>query len=85
MNQTLAPASAPNQVLRSTASTIPANASGGWCSLAALHSKIAAWEERKRFRWHLARMSKDDPHLIDDIGLTRQQVEAEIKKPFWQA
>ena len=29
-------------------------------------------------------MSKDNPHLIDDIGLTRRQVEAEIAKPFWQ-
>ena len=30
-------------------------------------------------------MSKANPHLIDDIGLTRRQVEAEIAKPFWQA
>jgi uncharacterized protein YjiS (DUF1127 family) len=29
-------------------------------------------------------MSKDNPHLIDDIGLTRRRVEAEIAKPFWQ-
>jgi hypothetical protein len=29
-------------------------------------------------------MSKANPHLIDDIGLTRRQVEAEIAKPFWQ-
>jgi uncharacterized protein YjiS (DUF1127 family) len=33
----------------------------------------------------LKRMLRDNPHLIDDIGLTRQQVEAEIAKlPFWQ-
>ena len=41
--------------------------------------------ERIRFRWQLQQMSKDNPHLIDDIGLTRRQVEAEIAKRFWQA
>ncbi|SCW75669.1 Uncharacterized conserved protein YjiS, DUF1127 family [Rhizobium mongolense subsp. loessense] len=59
----------------------------GWrraYSLAALRSVIAAWDERICFRWQLEQKSKDDPHLIDDIGLTRRQVEAEIAKPFWQ-
>ena len=54
-------------------------------SLAALGSIIAAWEERMRFRLKLEQMSKDNPHLIGDIGLTRKQAEAEIAKPFWQA
>ncbi|NGO51308.1 DUF1127 domain-containing protein [Mesorhizobium camelthorni] len=54
-------------------------------SLATLRSIIATWEERKRFRWELKQMSKNNPHLIDDIGLTQRQVEAEIAKPFWQA
>ena len=54
-------------------------------SLAALGSIIAAWEERIRFRLKLEQMSKDNPHLIGDIGLTRKQAEAEIAKPFWQA
>ncbi|RWN54816.1 MAG: DUF1127 domain-containing protein [Mesorhizobium sp.] len=53
-------------------------------SLATLRSIIAAWDERKRFRWELEQMAKDNPHLIDDIGLTRRQVEAEIAKPFWR-
>ncbi|RWH77296.1 MAG: DUF1127 domain-containing protein [Mesorhizobium sp.] len=52
--------------------------------LTTLRSIIAAWGERKRFRWELEQMSKDNPHLIDDIGLTRRQVEAEIAKPFWR-
>ncbi|WP_136616015.1 MULTISPECIES: DUF1127 domain-containing protein [Mesorhizobium] len=42
------------------------------------------WRERIRFRWQLRQMSKDNPHLIDDIGLTIQQVEGEIAKPFWE-
>ena len=54
-------------------------------SLPTLRSIVATWEERKRLRWELEQMLKDNPHLIDDIGLTRRQVEAEIAKPFWQA
>jgi uncharacterized protein YjiS (DUF1127 family) len=27
---------------------------------------------------------KNNPELIDDIGLTKRQIEAEIAKPFWQ-
>jgi uncharacterized protein YjiS (DUF1127 family) len=53
-------------------------------SLATLRSIIATWRWRIRFRWELEQKSKDNPHLIDDIGLTRRQVEAEIAKPFWQ-
>ena len=51
---------------------------------ATLRSMIATWEERIRFRRDLEQRSKDNPHLIDDIGLTSRQVEAEIAKPFWQ-
>lgn len=54
-------------------------------SLATLRSIIATWEERIRFRRDLEQRSKANPHLIDDIGLTRRQVEAELAKPFWQA
>lgn len=43
-----------------------------------------SWRERIRFRWELAQMAKDNPHLIDDIGLTDRQLEAELAKPFWQ-
>ena len=51
--------------------------------LTTLRSIIASWNERKRSRRELARMAKASPHLIDDIGLTRRQLEAEIAKPFW--
>ena len=57
----------------------------GRYGFAALHNNIAAWRERNRFRWQLKRMAQTSPHLIDDIGLTRQQAEAEIAKlPFWR-
>ncbi|UCI08875.1 DUF1127 domain-containing protein [Mesorhizobium sp. B1-1-8] len=80
MNNTLA--SARHQCLRPamTAARAPYR-----YSLTALLSRIAAWRERTHFRWELKRMAKDNPHLIDDIGLTRWQVEEEIAKlPFWQ-
>ncbi|KUM24671.1 hypothetical protein AU467_06020 [Mesorhizobium loti] len=54
-------------------------------SLATLQNMIAAWREQTRFRWDIKRMSEASPHLIDDIGLTKQQAEQEIAKlPFWQ-
>lgn len=53
--------------------------------LAALRNILARWDERKRNRWELEQMSRANPHLIDDIGLTRHQFETEIAKPFWRA
>ena len=51
---------------------------------ATLSVLLAAWDARLRFRWDLARKAAETPHLIDDIGLTRDEVAAEIAKPFWQ-
>ena len=53
-------------------------------SLTSPRSMIAAWRERIRFRWELKQVTEATPHLIDDIGLTRHQVEAEIAKRFWE-
>jgi hypothetical protein len=33
---------------------------------------------------HLRRLLRDKPELIDDIGLTVEQAEQEITKPFWR-
>ncbi|WP_246251808.1 DUF1127 domain-containing protein [Allomesorhizobium camelthorni] len=83
MNDTLA--SIPHQAAWPGTPAEPAEVPRRHSSLATLRSIIATWEERKRFRWELKQMSKNNPHLIDDIGLTQRQVEAEIAKPFWQA
>ncbi len=45
----------------------------------------AVWEERKHRRLQLEDLLLRAPHLIDDMGMTRRQVEAEIAKPFWRA
>lgn len=50
----------------------------------ALWGIVATWRRRRCFRRELKLTSKAGPHLIDDIGLTRRQVEEEIAKPFWQ-
>ena len=73
MNDTPTLASAPHQA-----------ASRRHYSLGSMRSIIATWRWRIRSRWELEQRSKANPHLIDDIGLTKRQVEAEIAKPFWQ-
>lgn len=45
---------------------------------------VATWRERLRYRRELAEKAKDDPRLIEDIGLTRRQIETEIEKPVWK-
>lgn len=84
MNDTLL--SAPHQAVRPG---MPVGAEVSRRYLTTLRSLIATWHdrtwrERIRFRWQLEQLAKDNPHLIDDIGLTRWQIEAEIAKRFWQ-
>ncbi|WFP61036.1 DUF1127 domain-containing protein [Mesorhizobium sp. WSM4904] len=77
-------ASAPHQAVCTRKAARP-DASSRRYSLETLRSAIASWREQTHFRWELKRISRDNPHLIDDIGLTRRQVEEEIAKlPFWQ-
>ena len=51
---------------------------------AAPQGLLAIWRERIRARWTLAQMAQENPHLLKDIGLTKQQVETEFAKRFWQ-
>ena len=41
---------------------------------------IRTWIDRSRQRQHLAEL---DSRLLRDVGLTAEQVEHEISKPFW--
>jgi uncharacterized protein YjiS (DUF1127 family) len=84
MNGTPTLVSAAHQAARPGMPVGPAEVSRRHYSLATLRSIIATWRERIRFRRKLAEMSRANFHLIDDIGLKRWQVEAEIAKPFWQ-
>ncbi|MCE6952943.1 DUF1127 domain-containing protein [Cereibacter sphaeroides] len=42
---------------------------------------VLRWEERRLTRLGLSRL---DPHLLRDIGLTRRAAEIEASKPFWR-
>ncbi|ODA97345.1 hypothetical protein BFX40_05065 [Mesorhizobium sp. SEMIA 3007] len=76
-------ASAPHQAVRCGARV--GQTSRRRYSLATLRNTIAAWRQKTRYRWDLKRISEVNPHLIDDIGLTRREVDEEIAKlPFWQ-
>lgn len=45
---------------------------------------IAAWRgARARFRQRRALAALDD-RLLDDVGLSRRQAEAEVRKGFWE-
>jgi uncharacterized protein YjiS (DUF1127 family) len=44
---------------------------------------IASWREKNRFQIDLERKLQGDPHVLDDVGLTRRQVEDELARPFW--
>jgi uncharacterized protein YjiS (DUF1127 family) len=46
---------------------------------------IAIWRGRLRHREALASLAHMGSHILEDVGLNVQQVEAELKKPFWKA
>jgi uncharacterized protein YjiS (DUF1127 family) len=50
-----------------------------------MHNTVNAWIARHRYRRDLVRQLELGSHLIEDIGLTREQALSEIRKPFWRA
>jgi len=45
--------------------------------------KLLSWTERSRRRTAFRDLA-DDPHLLNDIGLTRREAMEEADKPFWR-
>lgn len=45
-----------------------------------VQSTLFAWVQRHRSRKALAELNE---HMLRDVGLTKEQVQAEIIKPFW--
>ena len=43
----------------------------------------SSWAERRRQRTALRDLA-EDTHLLDDLGLTREQALREAAKPFWR-
>jgi uncharacterized protein YjiS (DUF1127 family) len=54
--------------------------SGSWLTLL---DTLLLWRERNRQRTALRNLA-DDLHLLDDLGLTREEVLDEANTPFWQ-
>lgn len=48
----------------------------------ALWRTLLRWQRRHEDRLHLAAM---DDRLLRDIGISREQADAEARKPFWRA
>lgn len=46
--------------------------------------RVALWRRRHSLRRQFARLLKT-PHMIADIGLSRETLEREARKPFWRA
>lgn len=42
---------------------------------------VTKWDRMRRTRQSLAKL---DPHLLDDVGITRTTAAREIQKPFWR-
>ena len=84
MNDTVPFALESNQVRLPVTLAAPAQSPSRRYTPAALRRVIAAWRERIYFRRELEQLLTDNPELIDDIGLTKRQIEAEIAKPFWR-
>jgi uncharacterized protein YjiS (DUF1127 family) len=43
--------------------------------------QLVTWQERARSRRQLAGL---DDYLLRDLGLSRSQIDREIRKPFWE-
>lgn len=50
-------------------------------ALMGIVATICSWQSRDEERQNLATL---DDRLLSDIGLTRGQVQAEVRKPFWR-
>ena len=53
---------------------------GSW--IARVIDRALDWQERAQQRRHLSGL---DDHLLNDIGISRSDVDAESSKPFWKA
>ncbi len=49
--------------------------------LRALAATVGGWMAQRAARWRLARL---DDRTLQDLGLTRGDVEREFARPFWQ-
>ena len=46
---------------------------------------LTTWRDRWRYRQELGRLLRVGRHMINDIGLTLAEAQAERDRPFWRA
>jgi len=64
-------------------STANRHQSSSWLGWTALLNEWLRWSERNRQRAALRDLA-DDQHLLNDLGLTRQQALDEANRPIWE-
>lgn len=52
--------------------------------LARLRARLALWSERARRRQELKEVLEMPDELLNDMGITRDGVYREYRKPFWR-
>lgn len=65
-----------------TDTSIAVKTGAGKRTIANFAAEVLRWYERARQRSQLKQL---DDRLLDDIGVTRAQAEAEARKPGWTA
>ncbi len=53
--------------------------------IASLRVIWAEWQIRRRYKKDLERLLRVGHYMIEDVGLTLEEVNREIEKPLWQA
>ena len=85
MSDALIPASSTQYRARTRSPEPTAELPRRHLDLLAFPNLVEIYLMRWRFRRELEQMSRENPHLIADIGLTKWQAEAEVARRFWQA
>jgi uncharacterized protein YjiS (DUF1127 family) len=52
--------------------------------VAEVRAVLRVWRHRARYRRELVRLRRSGPHLIEDIGLLKDEADREAAKPFWR-
>ena len=52
---------------------------------AVISSLVSTWIQRQQKRNEYVALLRQDPKILDDIGVTRFHLEREARKPFWRA
>ena len=50
-----------------------------------ISSMIGTWIQRQRKRNEYAQLLRYRPDILEDIGVTKAQLQKQARKPFWRA